>query len=329
MVQRRVGGSPAFLFLFFFGSWKLMPTYRKIVDQNLKEGFLSSCLFYFYIHINQTINQMAKRKSPKMILAGKKAAETRRKNREMREMKFTTRAKKAWDTRRENEKNGVGYNFTNVDGVEKIKSRNQKVDLYKNSGITSGRLLLLPSQTCADIFLINEKIPNNKFKFVGCEIDKKAFRLADKKRIANNLNLTLYKLGVENVVDGLIQYVGEDALAHADIDLCQTFTKYKSVIEKIVDNKLVQKGGIVSFTFAARDVNVKKTALEILKKTAFNQLAYKVEKDKINNNFALPVINKWLTKLCKKGYKVVIEPYTYSDSKRGNHMIHGSIQRIA
>jgi hypothetical protein len=271
---------------------------------------------------------MAKRKNPVMIEAGRKAAETRKKNKQERELKLKLRAKLAWETRRENEKNGVGFKFSNVDGESKIATRNSKVDLYIKSGVTSGNFLLLPSQTCADIFLINERMPKNNFSFKGCEIDKKSFKVANKKAKDNGLNLMLFESGIETYIDRVIGLGETDYFAHADIDLCQTFSMYKQVVEKTMNNNLVKKGGIISFTFCARDVNIKKTALEILKKTRFNELDKKVAKDKQSNNFSLPTINKWLDKLCKDNYKIVVEPYTYSDSKKGNHMIHGSIQRI-
>lgn len=266
-----------------------------------------------------------------MIEAGKKAAETRKRNIQERELKFKLRAKLAWETRRENEKNGVGFKFSNVDGESKIATRNSKVDLYIKSGITSGNFLLLPSQTCADIFLIKERMPNNKFSFKGCEIDKKSFKVANKKAKENDLNLALFNVGIETYIDRVIELGEVDYFAHADIDLCQTFTTHKQIVEKIVNNNLVKKGGIISFTFCGRDVNIKKTALEILKKTKFNEVNKKVEKDKQSNNFCLPTITKWLDKLCKDTYKVVVSPYTYSDSKskKGGTMIHGSIKRIA
>lgn len=232
--------------------------------------------------------------------------------------------KRAWITRREKQKSNLYYK--NIEGKEKNAFRNKKVDLYINSGITNGNFGFLPSITCKDIILVKERYPASNYNFIGCEFDKDTFSAINYMLNVKEVpSFALFKLDVLN----LIKTSFEGEYAHFDIDLCQTFSKYKNYVEEALKRKIVQKGGIISFTFSCRDVGIKKTAESILGKTEFQKLDKKLKASKnaneIRGGYTLPTINKWLKKICGKNFEVAVEPFTYMDTCS---MVAGSIRRI-
>lgn len=246
----------------------------------------------------------------------KKAWITRRENAErlkaeQERAKNSARAKKAWETIRSKQ----ALPFKNEDGENKKLCRTKKAELYKNSGLTSGRVLILPSQTCADIYEIDAKIPKNNFKFIGCEIDNKAFKVIQKKIKNEKLDDRLFMFNTD--ITRVLKSAIEGGYSHIDLDLCQSFRTFKHTVEIAVNEKLVKKNGIISFTFSTRDVKGRSIAKEILG-------------DDVQNGYTITMVNKWLKELCGKNFKIAIAPYTYSDSKNGvgGRMVFGSIQRV-
>lgn len=229
--------------------------------------------------------------------------------------------KKAWITRRENQKKDLYYK--NVDGHAKEAFRNKKVDLYINSNITNGNFGFLPSVTCKDIMLIQTRFPNSCYNFLGCEFDEETFRqinhMLDSKSVPS---FALYNLDVLN----LIKTSSEDEYAHFDIDLCQTFSKYKHYIEEALKRKIVQKDGIISFTFSCRDKNIKEVARETLGEEEFNKISEKINKSGVlKGGYTLPTINKWIKEICGNDFEIAVAPFTYLDTC---NMVAGSVRRI-
>lgn len=87
---------------------------------------------------------------------------------------LTDIAKKAWVTRLKNKKK---FKFKNTDGINKIAYRKLKADFYQESKLRAGNVLLLPSQTCADVYEINKCIPFNSYTYIGAEINNMLLRI--------------------------------------------------------------------------------------------------------------------------------------------------------
>lgn len=234
-------------------------------------------------------------------------------------------AKKTWETRRK--KIASNYVFQNTNGIEKIKRREQKANAYKESGLTSGCLLFMPSQTCADVEQIKTTIPYNSFKFVGSEISEIAQKAILKKIRKEKFNMSLFPHSISEAV----KLAKKDDFSHADFDFCETFSRYYNVIAQSVKKDIVQKNGVISMTFAARDKNITKVAPKFLGKKRFDaiQKAKAISNKDPEARLVIPTVTIFLNKLCKSGrYKIVCAPETYTDSKVGNHMVFAMIQRI-
>lgn len=228
----------------------------------------------------------------------------------------TAIAKKAWATRRKNSKN---FKFTNENGSEKIKRRNEKALAYKKSGLQDGFLLFMPSQTCADVFTINKLVPRNSFKFVGSEINESAIEEIRNKIRKHDLNMFVYPYSIAEIV----QRSGENEYAHADFDFCETFSRYHSVLGTAILKNIVKVGGVISVTFAVRDVNIRKHAKKILGRKKF---AEEMAKDK--PCLIKPTLKKFVRKVGGYSYQFIGEPKIYSDSAIGNHMVFAMIKRV-
>lgn len=254
-----------------------------------------------------------KAKNPVMVNAGKKAAATRKANKEAQQKKWSEAGKKAAAKRRENK-----LAFHNESGAEKIKRRELKAKAYKDSGIHSGSLLFMPSQTCEDINVINRVIPRNEFHYIGSEINEQAQKEIRRKKQENGYKMSLMPFSIADIV----MNAGENDYSHVDLDFCETFSRYYATLGTAIVNKIVQKNGIITATFAARDLNISTTAQKILG-------AKRVKELKANGeNLILPTLTKFIKTLGKYSYRFICEPETYTDSKQGNHMVFFIIQRV-
>ena len=124
----------------------------------------------------------------------------------------------------------------------------------------------------------------------------------------------------------MIKTSSEDEYAHFDIDLCQTFSKYKHYIEEAMKRKIVQKDGIISFTFSCRDKKIKEVAREILGEEEFNKISAKLNSSNgFKGGYTLPTINKWIKAICGNDFEIAVAPFTYLDTCS---MVAGSVRRI-
>ncbi len=259
-----------------------------------------------------------------------KAWATRRKNSEIvlrskdieiekRKKELSDRANKAWITRKKNAE--ANFKFKNTEGKEKDRIRDKKTFSYLDSGIIEGFLFFMPSQTCDDVFRINRLIPNNNFTFLGNENCPKAINEIKRKTKEFNLKLHLYPYSVREHLN----YLDSDSLAHADFDMCETFSIYKGLVSKTVEKNLVKKKGIISMTFATRDKNINTIATKILGGAKVEQL----KND--HKSLVFSTLLKFLQDLCLDGrYAIYSMPEVYTDNKdkKGNQMIFAQLQRI-
>lgn len=225
-------------------------------------------------------------------------------------------AKKAWVTRLKNQKK---FKFKNTDGINKIEFRKIKALAYKELALTDGNLLLLPSQTCADIYEINHIIPYNNFHYIGAEINKHAVKEIKNKIVKDNLNLIIYPDKIQNLIKSSVK----NQYLHIDLDLCGTFSKNHQLLEDVIKNDLVKVGGVISSTFSVRDAKIKITSKRIL-----GCVKYRKELNKCNSCLIKPTIKEFIKINGRQKYKIIYKPTIYTDKGLGGYMLFTMIKRI-
>ena len=109
--------------------------------------------------------------------------------------------------------------------------------------------------------------------------------------------------------------------------------KFKKIIVHRVNltpeamkRKIVQKDGIISFTFSCRDKKIKEVAREILGEEEFNKISAKLNSSNgFKGGYTLPTINKWIKAICGNDFEIAVAPFTYLDTCS---MVAGSVRRI-
>jgi hypothetical protein len=189
--------------------------------------------------------------------------------------------------------------FKNVEGFRKdLYTRERKISLIKKSGILKGKYVHLPSQSCADALMLNKKISNNKFQYIGFENNKKVVPFLYQKLYKEKILMDIH---IGNIGDKT-KFAKNGEYAHIDFDFCGTASKYFNDVSLAIKNKIVQVGGLIFMSFTMRDEKYSST--ESLKNLI---------KKHLTSNFEL----------------VDDEVRWYSDSnKSANKMMFAAIRRI-
>jgi hypothetical protein len=152
--------------------------------------------------------------------------------------------------------------FSNNAGNEKEKTRIKIKNAIEKSGVGfDNPIVSLPYEDLKmELKLLKEV--SNKFKFIGCEIDKQTYKNMLSNIIKNDLTINTYF----GAIGDLLLTRKKDSISHLILDYCGQFESFYKDIQYTIENDLVELNGIIALTFNNRISTSSRYIYELMEK---------------------------------------------------------------
>jgi hypothetical protein len=193
------------------------------------------------------------------------------------------------------------------------------------TGLYFGDVLTLPADKCKLEKRISERLPQTDFRYTMVEFDKDVYLKLVKTAI-KHFNRPIFYYG--SIAD-MIYKAKKDTYTHCFLDYCRTIHSHINEIKFALENNIVKKNGLITFTFALRD-NSKKHKSFIKEMLEYQRLP---KKNKIKRGASKMILDR-KESITERAIKSFFKRYTdwkiitSQTYKDGMPMILFILQRI-